>query len=309
MRKRFFGLLGLLALTAPALSGVLLFGAASPASATPVGKVMVIMGENHYFSQVDGHMSYLNGLASLYRVETNYNAETHPSEPNYIDIAFGDTMGDTADHDPATSIAGQTVFGQAFAHGGTGGLYAEDMTSNCKQANGTAQVGGADAYAVKHNPWASASDTAERNECNVADVPMGTYISGNLKTAITNGALPNVGMMVPNQCNDAHQTGTGCGLPAFDDWLNVWIHQLQAGSDYTSGNLLIVVTFDEGSGTNQKVYTVLIAKGTKAQGGTEGEGVDSTTYTHGHESLSQLLSATTGQGGLRNAASATTFPK
>ena len=71
---------------------------------------------------------------------------------------------------------------------------------------------------------------------------------------ISSGELPNVGMLTPNLCNDAHN----CSLSTADAFLKLWLPRLMSGPDYTSGKLTIVVTFDEGVGSQQTIGTAVI---------------------------------------------------
>ena len=76
-----------------------------------------------------------------------------------------------------------------------------------------------------------------------------------LAADISSGQLPNVGMIIPNLCNDAHD----CRLGTADAFLKTWTPQILRGSDYASGGLLtIVITFDEGVGSSQTIETVVI---------------------------------------------------
>ena len=196
---------------------------------------MVILEENHSETQALASMPYLASLATQYGQTTAYHAITHPSLPNYLAIAGGDTFGVTDDNPPSSHpIAGDSVFDQTIGAGRTAKTYAEAMTTNCQQSSsGT--------YAVKHNPWAYFNDTRPRANCDANDVPMGTSTGGNLLSDIQAGTLPDTGMMVPDLCNDAHD----CSLTTADGWLKKWIPTLMAGPDYAAGNLTIVVTFDE----------------------------------------------------------------
>ena len=196
---------------------------------------MVIPEENHSETQALASMPYLASLATQYGQTTAYHAITHPSLPNYLAIAGGDTFGVTDDNPPSSHpIAGDSVFDQTIGAGRTAKTYAEAMTTNCQQSSsGT--------YAVKHNPWAYFNDTRPRANCIANDVPMGTSTGGNLLSDIQAGKLPATGMMVPDLCNDAHD----CSLSTADGWLKKWIPTLMAGPDYAAGNLTIVVTFDE----------------------------------------------------------------
>jgi hypothetical protein len=202
-----------------AIGGAAPVAAVAAAAATDVTKLLVIVEENHSLAQMQAGMPYLYGLGKQYAYATNYTAVTHPSEPNYLAILAGDTLGDTRDHNPAYQVSGASSFGAAVRAGRTAKLYAETMPTNCQQTD----TSGSANYAVKHNPWASFRD--ERTACRSFDVPLGSPSSGNLHNDTAAGRLPTIGMVVPNQCNDAHN----CSLATADNWLKGWLPQLMAG--------------------------------------------------------------------------------
>lgn len=255
----------------------------TPAAGVKASKVLVVVEENHSLAQMQSGMPYLFSLAKSHAYATNYTAIRHPSEPNYIAIAAGSTLGDTSDHNPAWQTSGQSVFGQAVAAGRTAKVYAESMTSNCQLSNHSP-------YAVKHNPWPSFSD--ERSACQAGNVPAGSPSSGALHNDIQAGTLPNAGMLVPNLDNDAHDGSLGTA----DTWLKNWLGQAMAGPDYRSGRLVIVVTADEDNGSQgNKVLTVLIHPNQNGQ---------VVTTALDHYSLAGFYDAVLGTPRLRNAASA-----
>jgi len=74
---------------------------------------------------------------------------------------------------------------------------------------------------------------------------------------VNSGKLPTAGFVTPNMCNDAHD----CSLATADNWLKNWLPKIMAGSDFTSGNLAIVVTADEDdSSQSNTVLTTVITK-------------------------------------------------
>jgi phosphatidylinositol-3-phosphatase len=254
------------------------------ASAGPgaVTKVLVFVEENHSLSQMKADMPYAFGLARRFGYATSYTATRHPSLPNYIAIVGGQTYGITNDAQPsANPVGGPSVFGQAVAAGKTAAVFADGMPENCAAGNG-----GSD-YAVKHNPWAYF--TKERDACLQFDIP-----ADRLDAAITNGTLPNVGMVVPNLCNDAHD----CSLGTADTWFKGWMTKLFDGSDWKSGHLAVVLTADEDDkshGNNNTVLTVAIHPSQKAK-------VVTSSLTH--YSLTRLYEEVAGTPYLFNAASA-----
>jgi hypothetical protein len=252
-------------------------------NAQPVTKVLTIVEENHSLEQMKAGMPYLYSLAQRFSYANNYVAIRHPSLPNYLAIAGGDTFGVTDDADPASHpLSGQSVFGQAIAQGRTAGVYAESMPGNCVPSGNTAK-----GYAVKHNPWPYFVD--ERALCNAFDTP-----ETGFGAAASANALPNAGMLIPNQCNDAHD----CSLGTADGWLKNRLPNILASSDFTSGKLAVVVTADEDDNTSgNKVLTVVLHASLDGS-----HKVVSTALTH--YSLSRFYSQTTGGSPLRKAAAA-----
>jgi acid phosphatase len=215
---------------------------------TPTTKVLTIVEENHSYAQMIAGMPYLSSLANQYGYATNWTAITHPSLPNYLAIVGGSTFGITNDMPPSTNApkvgTAQSIFDQALDIGKTAATYAESMPSNCA-------LTATSPYVVKHNPWAYFSSSSAR--CNQYDVPLPA-----LSTDVSNGTLPNVGLVIPNMCNDAHN----CSLSVADNWLKTNLGQILAGPDFTSGALTVVVTADENDGTaGNTVLTVVMHQG------------------------------------------------
>jgi acid phosphatase len=141
---------------------------------------------------------------------------------------------------------------------------------------------------VRHNPWAYYTDTRERSGCGSFDVP-----ETALGADVTSGALPNIGMVIPDLCHDAHD----CSLGTADSWFKSRMQEIMAGPDWASGHLAVILTADEAdyaSSTNH-VLTVVIHP---SQDGN----VVSTALTH--YSLTRLLEDVVGASHLNSAASA-----
>ena len=194
-------------------------------------------------------MPYLRSQAERYGVATGSYGVAHPSLPNYLAIAGGTTFGVRDDAPPAAHrLAGQSVFGQVLAAGGTAKTYAESMTTPC-------QPRGKGRYAVKHNPWPYFTDAAERAACMRFDVPSGTPDRGALHDDVAAGRLPTFSLLVPDLCNDAHD----CSLQSADRWLRSWLSAITVGEDFRAGRLLLLVTFDEDDNdSGNHILTVLM---------------------------------------------------
>ena len=106
--------------------------ASTTASPVTVTKVLVFVEENHSLSQMKSGMTYAFGLAKKFGYATKYTAITHPSLPNYIAIARGQTYGIKDNKSPSShQVRGKSVFGQAIAAHKTAATYADGMPSNC----------------------------------------------------------------------------------------------------------------------------------------------------------------------------------
>ncbi|TPG18317.1 phosphoesterase [Pedococcus bigeumensis] len=188
-------------------------------------------------------MPYTYRLARTYGYATSYFATRHPSLPNYLAIASGSTHGVTTDAAPGDNVpvTGESVFGRAIAAGRTAGVYADAMPQPCALTP-------SGRYAVKHNPWPYFVD--ERALCRQHDLPMSA-----LAADITAGSLPDAGMVVPDLCHDAHD----CRLSTADAWFKDWMTRIQAGPDWRSGHLLVVLTADEDDrSAGNRVLTVVV---------------------------------------------------
>jgi acid phosphatase len=120
------------------------------------------------------------------------------------------------------------------------------MPSPCDTVN-------AGRYAVRHNPWTYFP--AEHADCARYDVGISA-----LDAAASAGTLPNVGMVVPDLCHDAHD----CPLGTADTWIADKVATAMSGPDWASGHLAIVITADEDDDhavpdTDNRVLTVVIS--------------------------------------------------
>ncbi|MFC4532677.1 alkaline phosphatase family protein [Sphaerisporangium dianthi] len=212
-----------------AAAAIALWGGAgtSTAAAVPTpDHVVVVVLENHAYSQVIGSSSapYINSLASGGANLTQFYGETHPSQPNYYAMFSGATQGITGDACVTVGFSSAANLGsELIAAGKTWGSYNEGLPSQ----GSTACTSSAGKYAQKHNPW-----------FGFKNVPTSTaYTMGQFPTDFTR--LPKISFVVPNLCNDMHD----CSVSTGDTWLK---SKLGAYATWAkSHNSLLIVTFDE----------------------------------------------------------------
>ena len=207
-----------------------------------VDKLLVVVMENHSLAQMQAAMPYTVSLAQRYGYATHYTATRHPSLPNYLAIASGSTHGVADDAPPSKHpLAGPTVFGTALAKGRTAAVYVQGMATPCEHAS-------SGDYAVKHNPWPYF--TSEAAQCERHNLPLAAF-----GTAVRSGTLPNAGMLLPDLCHDAHN----CPLATADTWFQEQMRSIQAGPDWRSGRLAVVLTADEDDHNAGNVVLTVVA--------------------------------------------------
>jgi phospholipase C len=239
-----------LAAAVGASTGVLLAGSPMSAdgatgpcgtlSGTPAySHVVIIMDENVSYATLaaSSQASYLHSLAAQCGSETFMHAATHPSQPNYMALASGQATG------VGVHTGVDNVFQQVQAAGLSWRAYEETMPKSC--------MGNSGSYTAGHNPPFWYTDLrAPVNTCATADLPM----SPALDDAIAADALPTLSWITPNACNDMHGLAS-CPQPnsqrigVGDAWLSALLPRLTAMPSYQAGLTLIVVTWDEGNGT------------------------------------------------------------
>ena len=226
-------------LAVPAHASAKRSGSASP-------HVMVIMLENKGYSATLGACSsdpYLCSLASQYTSITTWTGVRHPSLPNYLATTTGSTQGCTTDvcFGP---FSGTSLGGQLTTAGIPWTAYMESMPSAC--FTGQWAGGGTKSralYGEKHDPFVTVSDVL-RNGCAMHVLPYPG--ASGLTSVLTSGSAPGFVWITPNQADDMH-TGT---VQAGDRWLKANVAPVLASSWFTNGNATVVITMDEGEGSN-----------------------------------------------------------
>jgi hypothetical protein len=199
---------------------------ASASPATPAGPIVVIVMENHSYSQIMGDpcCPYLNAQASAGRIYANYHAVAHPSLPNYLAMSSGSTCGKVGTDAVVPFCRARNLWDQLRTAGVDWRVYQESMPAPCSLTNTSH-------YFLRHNPEAIFADQAHSETCRENDLPLPATID----------TLPPLTFVTPNICNDMHS----CSAATGDAWLQEWLPRFLAVS-----GTRVVVTFDEGEGDN-----------------------------------------------------------
>jgi acid phosphatase len=194
-----------------------------------------ILMENHEYDTIigNGQAPYLNALVARYGLTTNYYATSHPSEPNYVALVAGSTLG--ASSDGVYDLAQPSLFSQLAGARRSWRVYAQDDRAGC--FTGTTAGGGPDGpgaagtYARKHNPAISFTSVAG-NPAQCRNIqPLGAFDPGAAAFE----------MIIPNLTNDMHDGSIGQG----DAFLRAFVPQIIASPAFRAGGVLFI-TFDEG---------------------------------------------------------------
>ena len=243
--------------TAPVFASTVtgMCGNPSPANPMPPHHLVMIQMENESQTDIIGNPAapYQNQLTRECGMDANMWAVSHPSLPNYIAENKGtNVLGTFQDCSPRyaqrTCISSDdNLFHQMQAAGQTWRGYAEDMPSACYLKN-------SGRYAPRHNPPVYFADLQNQangapGPCHTYDLTMGSIASrtGAFYNDLSSGHLPTYAFIAPNLIDDAHSSSIRTG----DNWLKKFIPLLTAGANFRNGDTDIVISYDEGAGSDK----------------------------------------------------------
>ena len=214
--------------------------------------VIIVMLENRSYSQLTGSPAapFQARLARECGNATEAFAATHGSAPNYLAVSAGQY--------PSSSVRGcnylaclsneDNIYQQLDRAGLTWKAYQESMPSACDKSS-------AWPYKIGHDPAIFYARIGAA-ECRARVVPVAdlTARAGAFYDDLRGGRLPSVAWITPNRINDGEKPCSGsCALASADRWLRGFLALTAAAPAYQDGSVLIVVTYDEGRGTDSKV--------------------------------------------------------
>jgi phospholipase C len=236
---------------------------AAPAAATPVGPcgtsgaappvthVIVVMMENRSYNQVIGSSAapYQTALSGQCGTATAMFGATHTSAVNYLALSAGEYPASSPPGCGSVSACadpGPSLYTQLDAAGLTWRSYQESMPSACATK-------AASPYKLGHNPSIFYTSIPPA-ECKADDVgvPSLTAASGAFYNDLQAQTLPSFSWVTPNIDNDA-DSGGNAALTVADTWLSNFVPLVTSSPSYQAGNTLLLITYDEGTGSDYKV--------------------------------------------------------
>ena len=203
-------------------------------------KVVWIVFENTNYASALKQPDFLK-LTQQGALLTNVQAETHPSQGNYVAMIAGSTLGVKND---APVDLNSSHLGDLLEKAGLDWkVYAEDYPGNCF----TDKVSGN--YVRKHVPFLSFTNVT-KNSARCRKIESTTNFVKDFKS----GATPEFSMYIPNLKSDGHDTGVDYAGKWMSSHFGAVFSNLQAHQD-----TLFIVTFDESGGSSvNQIFTVLI---------------------------------------------------
>lgn len=235
------------ALAAPAKKHEARSAAKSAAKAYRPGfsKIMIVIFENTNYPDAL-KQPFFKRFAATGALLTNYHGIAHPSQPNYVALAAGDTMGviDDGHYD----IAGRSLANLLAAKGLSWGVYAENLRGVCAKADKQGL------YRRKHEPFISFKDV-QSNPGLCARIKPASALSGDIQA----GRLPDYSLFIPNMNDDGHDTS----VKYADKWFRRRFGPILADKGLMK-KLVVVATFDEDHKTQEnRIYTALHGAGVR----------------------------------------------
>ncbi|KAJ3115560.1 hypothetical protein HDU96_000441 [Phlyctochytrium bullatum] len=248
------------------------FAAAAAVLASYVASADAVCGSGKYFDKIltiileneDAvnvyNDPYLGGtLAKEGYLLTNMFGTAHPSQPNYIAMIGGDTLGVASNSN--VDLKQTNLVDLLEAKGISWKTYQENYPGNCGKSS--SYDGGL--YRRKHNPFISYTSISG-NPARCAKI----VNANQLDVDAAAGKLPSFMFYTPNMDNDGHDTG----LSFASNWVKGFLKNKLGNPAYS--NTLFVVTFDESDTISpNKIYGLLLGAGIVGKGLK-----DSATYTH-----------------------------
>jgi hypothetical protein len=141
---------------------------------------------------------------------------------------------------------------------------------------GTCPTTDAPPYFVRHNPFAFFDDvTSSSPDCASVMRPF-----TELANDITNNTLAHYNFITPNICHDGHDSCPPTNNPILqtDDWLSANLPTILNSSAYQN-NGLIIITWDEGAGSDGPIGMIVLSQFAKGALGPPGYN-NAIHYTH-----------------------------
>ncbi len=243
-----------------------------PARVPGYDHVFLFYFENQDYRDIVGNTAqapYLNSLIRQGSLLSQFYAEEHPSDGNYLALAGGSTFGipltNPLEINPRYTIRARNLPGLVSAAGKTWKGYYQSASGPCDDT-------------VHRNYWNDDlpflyfASIRDRPAYCAAHLPPLAALPGDLRSPAT---TPNLAWIGPDDCADME----GCGIRAGDDFLRQQLGAIMRSPAWRTQRSLAIVTFDEDNFDHehpaQRVATLVLGSRGVRQGY-----VSPVRYTH-----------------------------
>jgi len=178
---------------------------------------------------------YLTTLAQTYGFNTHYTGIGHPSEPNYVALFGGSTLGISSDGNCCFQLNAPNLVDRLEAAGLTWKAFAED-------ASGSGTCSFMPPREGDHYPFIDFSDMKTSARCAnmlTTTSPLDPEFVG----ALNGATLPNYVWLTPNDADNMHSSSVAVG----DAYLATLVPLILSSRMFTAQKAALFIVFDEGS--------------------------------------------------------------
>jgi hypothetical protein len=217
--------------------------------------LVVILMENHNIGDIYGTATYMTTLADQNVLLQSYTAVDHPSEPNYLAIASGQTFNPPSGDDLYHVFKAKNVVDSLESVGLTWRAYSESAAGPCDTANPD----------VRHIPFLFFSDVATATARCDRVIPTTPNTDAEMIADLNSASPSSFIWLTPNDSNNMH-TGT---IARGDMYLKNLVPQILASKTFTTTRAALFIVYDEGNLTfpNDLIYALwagpVVKKATK----------------------------------------------
>src|SRR5437867_4101190 len=219
---------------------------ATVSSSAPFQYIVTILMENNGLCDVTPSLvsgcgsssipsPYLTTLSQTYGFNTHYTGISHPSEPNYVALFGGSTLGISSDGNCCFQLNAPNLVDRLEAAGLTWKAFAEDASRSGTCSFMPPSVG-------DHYPCIDISDMKTSARCAnmlTTNSPLDPEFVG----ALNGAALPNYVWISPNDTDNMHSSSVGVG----DAYLATLVPLILSSRMFTTQKAALFIVFDEGS--------------------------------------------------------------
>jgi hypothetical protein len=218
-----------------------------PTNPGAIERVMVVILENQDLTAAQ-QQPFLASLANRGALFTQFHYLQHPSQPNYIAMVAGDTLG--VNDDLVVTLHARNLADLLDEHGVSWKVYAESYPGKCDLHSSISDPSGE--YVRRHVALIEFADVQSDPQRCARIVN-----ASELDSDVASQSLPRFSFYIPNDNDNGHDTS----VATTDAFMQRRFGSLLRDPRFANGTLLIV-TFDEGVAT-PLIYTAFVGAGVR----------------------------------------------